>query len=84
MTIPFNFYSREFKHNHEEWISSGNVAVDPYVSALASDSSEATDEHMAYCHSARNETRSALHSLLKVFISFSLIPICKQWRKFIA
>ncbi|KAF8378611.1 hypothetical protein HHK36_029959 [Tetracentron sinense] len=55
----------EFKLNHEEWINSAKPVLDPVISAQVSEMLELTDAKVADCQLIRNETRSALHSLLK-------------------
>lgn len=55
----------EFRSNHEEWISSGDIAVDPQIQLHSSDVSEISEAHIDYCHSARAQARLALNSLLK-------------------
>ncbi|KAL7192459.1 hypothetical protein ACSBR2_024320 [Camellia fascicularis] len=55
----------EFKHNHEEWISSAQPTLDPVIRAQIHDSLEIEDKEIESCHTIRNEMRMALNSLLK-------------------
>ncbi|XXG63327.1 hypothetical protein AAC387_Pa05g1550 [Persea americana] len=52
----------EFKSYHEEWINSSKTILDPAMSAQMQVS---YDANIDYCRLARDETRSALNSLLK-------------------
>ncbi|KAI8019953.1 Translocon at the outer membrane of chloroplasts 64 [Camellia lanceoleosa] len=55
----------EFKHNHEEWISSAKPILDPVIRAQIHESLEIEDKEIESCHTIRNEMRMALNSLLK-------------------
>ncbi|GMP32929.1 hypothetical protein CsSME_00006464 [Camellia sinensis var. sinensis] len=55
----------EFKHNHEEWISSAKPTLDPVIRAQIHESLEIEDKEIESCHSIRNEMRMALNPLLK-------------------
>ena len=56
-------HRHEFKSYHEEWINSSKTILDPAMSAQMQVS---YDADIDYCRLARDETRSALNSLLKV------------------
>lgn len=58
-------HRHEFKSYHEEWINSSKPILDPVISAQIQASCDANTD---YCRLARDETRSALNSLLKVLI----------------
>ncbi|CAL5371941.1 unnamed protein product [Camellia sinensis] len=55
----------EFKHNHEEWISSAKPTLDPVIRAQIHESLEIEDKEIESCHTIRNEMRMALNPLLK-------------------
>nr|DAD32116.1 TPA_asm: hypothetical protein HUJ06_010967 [Nelumbo nucifera] len=55
----------EFKYNHGEWINSTKPVLDSVVSAQLQEAFECTDSKLDNCQLIRNETRSALSSLLK-------------------
>ncbi|KAK9278959.1 hypothetical protein L1049_028541 [Liquidambar formosana] len=55
----------EFKHNHEEWISSVKPILDPAISAQIHEMMEMSETEIENCQSVRNEMRSAVNSLLK-------------------
>lgn len=56
-------HRHEFKSYHEEWINSSKPILDSAMSAQIQLSCGA---NIDYCRLARDETRSALNSLLKV------------------
>ncbi|THG18681.1 hypothetical protein TEA_022490 [Camellia sinensis var. sinensis] len=58
-------YKHEFKHNHEEWISSAKPTLDPVIRAQIHESLEIEDKEIESCHTIRNEMRMALNPLLK-------------------
>ncbi|KAF5934229.1 hypothetical protein HYC85_030400 [Camellia sinensis] len=55
----------EFKHIHEEWISSVKPTLNPIIAAQILKTLEMSDKEMENCNSIRNEMRVALNSLLK-------------------
>ncbi|CAL5445276.1 unnamed protein product [Camellia sinensis] len=55
----------EFKHIHEEWISSVKSTLNPIIAAQILKTLEMSDKEMENCNSIRNEMRVALNSLLK-------------------
>ncbi|THG21293.1 hypothetical protein TEA_008073 [Camellia sinensis var. sinensis] len=55
----------EFKHIHEEWISSVKSTLNPVIAAQILKTLEMSDKEMENCNSIRNEMRVALNSLLK-------------------
>ncbi|KAG6511572.1 hypothetical protein ZIOFF_029645 [Zingiber officinale] len=59
-----SLYNHEFRNSHEQWISSTKPVLDPFISAQIN-RSLANTLALDCCHSAREETRSALYSLLK-------------------
>ncbi|WOK93412.1 hypothetical protein Cni_G02109 [Canna indica] len=59
-----SLYNHEFRNNHEEWISSTKSVLDQFILAQIN---RPVDDSLALdcCNSAREETRMALHALLK-------------------
>ncbi|XP_057465351.1 translocon at the outer membrane of chloroplasts 64-like [Actinidia eriantha] len=55
----------EFKHNHEEWISSRKPTINSVIAEQLHEWPETVDEDIENCHTIRNELRAALNSLLK-------------------
>ncbi|KAF9592440.1 hypothetical protein IFM89_014930 [Coptis chinensis] len=55
----------EFKSVHGEWIQSAKPDLYPDISTQLRDAVESADDKVHKCQSIRNETRSALNSLLK-------------------
>ncbi|PSR84683.1 Outer envelope protein [Actinidia chinensis var. chinensis] len=55
----------EFKHNHEEWISSRKPTINSVIAERLQEWPETVDEDIENCHTIRNELRAALNSLLK-------------------
>ncbi|GFS32332.1 translocon at the outer membrane of chloroplasts 64-III [Actinidia rufa] len=55
----------EFKHNHEEWISSRKPTINSVIAERLHEWPETVDEDIENCHTIRNELRAALNSLLK-------------------
>ncbi|XP_026386779.1 outer envelope protein 64, chloroplastic-like [Papaver somniferum] len=55
----------EFKYNHGEWINSTKSVLDSSITRQLQELGEATDAKVDNCQLVWNETRSALHSLLK-------------------
>nr|DAD35716.1 TPA_asm: hypothetical protein HUJ06_006356 [Nelumbo nucifera] len=55
----------EFKTNHGQWIDSTKPVLDPVILAKVQQPMEFTDTKFDSCKLIRNETRSALSSLLK-------------------
>lgn len=60
-------HRHEFKQNHEEWIKSVKPTLDPVISAQLREGLDVTDKEVENCLSVRNELRSALNLLLKVW-----------------
>lgn len=62
----FLFDRHEFKHNHEDWITSVKPALDSFVSEKMHERLEITDLEIENFRTVRNDLRSALNALLKV------------------
>ncbi|PSR96523.1 Translocon at the outer membrane of chloroplasts like [Actinidia chinensis var. chinensis] len=55
----------EFKHNHEEWISSRKPTINSVIAEQLHELPKTVDEDIDNCHTIRNELRAALNALLK-------------------
>ncbi|GFZ12295.1 translocon at the outer membrane of chloroplasts 64-III [Actinidia rufa] len=55
----------EFKHNHEEWISSRKPTINSVIAEQLHEWPKTVDEDIDNCHTIRNELRAALNALLK-------------------